>query len=118
MSEKQKIQRVLEKIQDPEHAETVAKLVQDYNLDFIDTRRVIMLLESDPDMPKPAAVAMVQHIRSQPVGQALTNVEKALDVIERLPKLTGTERVMIRVLLDHLSAWIGRLQQHLREQTP
>ena len=105
--------QAIHKISDPERREAVRRLVESYELDHIDTRRVVLLLEYDPGLPNPAAVAMVRHIRETPIGEALARVEEAFDMLEQLPSLTPTERLTALALLEHLQKWIGSLRQRI-----
>ena len=109
--------KLLVPLEDEEIRHGVEENIVAYNLDLIDTRRIVMLLLESEDTPVPSAVAIVRQLRGRKLGEVLTRIEVALEIMNRtsFSELTGSERKMTEVILKWLTGWIVSLQGQLRQ---
>jgi len=62
-------------------------------------------------------VAMVRQLRGKKLGEVLTRIEVALEIMgsTSFSDLTGSERKMTEVILRWLDQWVTSLQEQLRQ---
>jgi|GEM_PF-1782766 len=109
--------RILASLEDESKRRGVEENIVAYNLDLVDTRRVVMFLLESESTPVPSAVAMVRQLRGKKLGEVLTRIEVALEIMgsTSFSDLTGSERKMTEVILRWLDQWVTSLQEQLRQ---
>jgi len=109
--------RILASLEDESKRRGVEENIVAYNLDLVDTRRVVMFLLESESTPVPSAVAMVRQLRGKKLGEVLTRIEVALEIMgsTSFSELTGSERKMTEVILRWLDQWVAILQEQLRQ---
>ena len=109
--------RILTSLEDEGKRRGVEENIVAYSLDLIDTRRLVMFLLESEGTPVPSAVAMVRQLRGKKLGEVLTRIEVALEIMGSTSflELTGSERKMAEVILKWLHQWVANLQEQLRQ---
>lgn len=75
------------------------------------------LLQFDPTLPRPVALAMIQNVTRGPLGESLRQLEEGLSNLERVhpEQVTGSEARTVLAILLQMDRRVMELQSRIRQ---